>query len=242
MIILLSIFLLDGYTSSFVAREAIEKCHVVCIFFLRWWGTLHMIRKTNVSDDDCESVLDGYNGTVMAYGQTGTGKTYMLGRLGDEDAARGIMVRALEDILLEIFPETDSVCVSYLQDLLDPSNYNIFIMEDPKAGDISLSGATHVEIRDQESFLELLRVGEAHRFAANTKLNTESSRSNAILMAYFGTCRKRLRKKVNSSEGVDGIEELVSGGKKSHDMGWLIGRHGSSLIKTSTQAPPQTDS
>lgn len=40
-----------------------------------------------------ESVLEGYNGTIMAYGQTGTGKTYTLGRLGEEDnAARGIMV------------------------------------------------------------------------------------------------------------------------------------------------------
>ncbi|KAK1349766.1 hypothetical protein POM88_054791 [Heracleum sosnowskyi] len=56
------------------------------------------------------------------------------------------------------------------------------ISKDPKTGDISLPGATHVEIRDQESFLELLRVGEAHRFAANTKLNTESSRSHALLM------------------------------------------------------------
>ena len=52
----------------------------------------------------------------MAYGQTGTGKTYTLGRLGEEDtAARGIMVRALEDIFAEISPETDSVSVSYLQ-------------------------------------------------------------------------------------------------------------------------------
>ena len=61
-----------------------------------------------------QSVLDGYNGTVMAYGQTGTGKTYTLGRLGEEDAAdRGIMVRAMEDILAEISP--DCVCVSYSQ-------------------------------------------------------------------------------------------------------------------------------
>ncbi|KAK1393368.1 hypothetical protein POM88_012424 [Heracleum sosnowskyi] len=51
-----------------------------------------------------------------------------------------------------------------------------------------------------------------------------------------------IKKKLNSSEGVDGIEELVSGGKKSHGPGGLIGRHDSSLIKTSTQAPPQTDS
>ena len=52
----------------------------------------------------------------MAYGQTGTGKTFTLGRLGDEDAsARGIMVRSMEDILADISPETDSVSVSYLQ-------------------------------------------------------------------------------------------------------------------------------
>jgi Cdc6-like AAA superfamily ATPase len=63
-----------------------------------------------------QSVLEGYNGTVMAYGQTGTGKTFTLGRLGEEDtAARGIMVRALEDILADITPETDTVSVSYLQ-------------------------------------------------------------------------------------------------------------------------------
>lgn len=52
----------------------------------------------------------------MAYGQTGTGKTYTLGRLGEEDTAgRGIMVRALENILAEISHETDAVSVSYFQ-------------------------------------------------------------------------------------------------------------------------------
>lgn len=52
----------------------------------------------------------------MAYGQTGTGKTFTLGRLGDEDTSdRGIMVRAMEDILADVSPETDSVSVSYLQ-------------------------------------------------------------------------------------------------------------------------------
>lgn len=69
-----------------------------------------------------------------------------------------------------------------IQDLLNPMNDNIPIVEDPRTGDVSLPGATVVEIRSQQSFLELLRVGEAHRFAANTKLNTESSRSHAILM------------------------------------------------------------
>ncbi|XP_020272986.1 kinesin-like protein KIN-UB isoform X4 [Asparagus officinalis] len=128
----------------------------------------------------------------MAYGQTGTGKTFTLGSLGEEDsAARGIMVRAMEDILAYVSPDADSVSVSYLQlymetiqDLLYPGNDNIAIVEDPKTGDVSVPGATVVEIRDQMSFVELLRLGEAHRFAANTKLNTESSRSHAILMVH----------------------------------------------------------
>ncbi|XP_022759390.1 kinesin-like protein KIN-UA isoform X2 [Durio zibethinus] len=154
-----------------------------------------------------ESVLDGYNGTVMAYGQTGTGKTYTLGRLGEEDMAdRGIMVRAMEDILADVSLESDSVSVSYLQlymeslqDLLDPTNDNISIVEDPKSGDVSLPGATLVEIRDQQSFLELLRLGEAHRYAANTKLNTESSRSHALLMVHVKRSVKG-REPAHSSE------------------------------------------
>lgn len=52
----------------------------------------------------------------MAYGQTGTGKTYTLGQLGEEDVAdRGIMVRAMEDILAQVSLDTDSISVSYLQ-------------------------------------------------------------------------------------------------------------------------------
>ncbi|GJX12540.1 kinesin-like protein KIN-UB [Tanacetum coccineum] len=140
-----------------------------------------------------ESVLDGYNGTVMAYGQTGTGKTFTLGRLGDEDtSARGIMVRAMEDILVNIRRDSDSVMISYLQlymetvqDLLNPTNDNISIVEDPKTGDVSVPAATLVDIRSHHDFMELLRLGEAHRVAANTKLNTESSRSHAILMVHI---------------------------------------------------------
>ncbi|MBA0781041.1 hypothetical protein Gotri_002001 [Gossypium trilobum] len=137
-----------------------------------------------------ESVLNGYNGTVMAYGQTGTGKTFTLGRLGKNDASeRGIMVRALEDIMDNISIAFDTVEVSYLQlymesilDLLAPKKTNIPINEDPKTGEVSLPGAITVKLRDLHHFLELLQIGEANRHAANTKLNTESSRSHAILV------------------------------------------------------------
>ncbi|KAH1209979.1 Kinesin-like protein KIN-UB [Glycine max] len=128
----------------------------------------------------------------MAYGQTRIGKTFTLGQLGEEDTSdRGIMVCSMEDILADISLGIDFVTVSYLQlymealqDFLNPANDNIPIVEDPKTGDVSLSGDTSVEIKDQPSFLELLRVGETHRIAANTKLNTESSHSHAILTVH----------------------------------------------------------
>ncbi|KAL8142174.1 hypothetical protein V2J09_015206 [Rumex salicifolius] len=166
-----------------------------------------------------ESVLEGYNGTVMAYGQTGTGKTFTLGQLGEEDASdRGIMVRSMEDVLADICPETDSVSVSYLQlymetiqDLLNPVNDNIPIVEDSKTGEVSLPGATVVDIRDQSSFLELLRLGEAHRFAANTKLNTESSRSHALLMV-------QIRRSVRGGEASSSEDESCSRSVKGCDV------------------------
>lgn len=84
----------------------------LALFFL--FGGDPFLKKTFVHF--LQSVLDGYNGTIMAYGQTGTGKTYTLGRLGEEDtAARGIMVRAMEDIFATVSLETDSISVSYLQ-------------------------------------------------------------------------------------------------------------------------------
>ncbi|CAI0442652.1 unnamed protein product [Linum tenue] len=139
-----------------------------------------------------ESVLSGYNGTVMAYGQTGTGKTYTIGRMGKDDAAeRGIMVRSLEDILSGTSSSSDVVEISYLQlymesiqDLLAPEKVNIHINDDPKTGELSIHGATLVKLRDLDQFLELMRIGEANRHAANTKQNTESSRSHAILMVF----------------------------------------------------------
>lgn len=69
-----------------------------------------------------------------------------------------------------------------IQDLLAPEKINIPIVEDSKTGEVSVPGATVVKIQDLDHFLQLLQIGEANRLAANTKLNTESSRSHAILM------------------------------------------------------------
>ncbi|GJV64632.1 kinesin-like protein KIN-UC isoform X1 [Tanacetum coccineum] len=166
-----------------------------------------------------EGVLNGYNGTIMAYGQTGTGKTFTLGKLGKDDASeRGIMVRALEDIISGASQAYDSVEISYLQiymesvqDLLAPEKVNIPIVEDPKNGEVSVPGAAVVKIQNVDHFLHLLQIGEANRHAANTKMNTESSRSHAILMVSFRRSVQNKEENNTSSQGKEDRSAIVGG-------------------------------
>lgn len=63
-----------------------------------------------------EDVLNGYNGTIMAYGQTGAGKTYTLSSIQPE--AIGMIPRAAAEIFAHI--STDvlneyTVFMSYIQ-------------------------------------------------------------------------------------------------------------------------------
>lgn len=87
--------------------------------------------------------------------------------------------------------EVDFCCqqlyMESIQDLLAPEKINIPIVEDAKSGEVSVPGAQIVKIRSLDHFFELLELGEANRHAANTKMNTESSRSHAILMVHIAT-------------------------------------------------------
>ncbi len=45
-----------------------------------------------------ESVIEGFNGTIFAYGQTGCGKTHTMVGLKDDPNERGIIPNAFEHI------------------------------------------------------------------------------------------------------------------------------------------------
>lgn len=54
----------------------------------------------NAGKPAVSSILQGYNATIFAYGQTGTGKTHTMEgfRYNAQDPQRGIIPRAMEDI------------------------------------------------------------------------------------------------------------------------------------------------
>ena len=94
------------------------------------------------------STLEGYNATILAYGQTGTGKTHTMEgfKYNSNDPQRGIVPRSMEEIFR--FIETKSapkstfmVRASYLQiynevisDLLKNDRNSLQIREDRKRG------------------------------------------------------------------------------------------------------------
>ncbi|KAG6403256.1 hypothetical protein SASPL_135473 [Salvia splendens] len=121
----------------------------------------------------------------MANGQTGTGKTNTLGRLGDEDtSARGIMVRAVEDILANISPETDSISVSFLQFFLEEANQEVIMAQ----GGICLLAMTATDAEDPQTLRMV--AGAIANLCGNDKLQMRL-RSEGGIKALLGMVRCR---------------------------------------------------
>ena len=80
-----------------------------------------------------KSVLDGYNGTIFAYGQTGTGKTYTMEGDVQSSAERGVLPRSFFQVIdhVEKAPENVEflVRVSFLEiyndEVYDLLNHNV---------------------------------------------------------------------------------------------------------------------
>ena len=68
-----------------------------------------------------DSVLEGYNGTIFAYGQTGTGKTFTMEGVNGDDELKGIIPRAFGQVSVSHrspFRSLPLLLCSYVSDLL----------------------------------------------------------------------------------------------------------------------------
>lgn len=144
-----------------------------------------------------DEVLGGFNCTIFAYGQTGTGKTYtMSGDISDilplPDNA-GIIPRVLDSLFnkLEVEETEHSVKCSFielyneeLRDLLSADdNVKLKIFEDNnKKGHSStlVQGMEESHLKSATHGIQLLSEGSRKRQVAATKCNDLSSRSHTV--------------------------------------------------------------
>ncbi|KEP59860.1 UNVERIFIED_CONTAM: kinesin motor domain-containing protein [Hammondia hammondi] len=155
--------------------------------------------------DDCvrdiiTSVMEGYNGTVMVYGQTGAGKTFTMSGGPRNFELRGIIPRAISAIYEEVSnrPETAyTVRISYTEiytefmyDLLSSlsvgkqSGNELQIQEDAKGG-LFVRGLTLRLAATEEEALNHFFEGDMNRAVAGHTMNAQSSRSHCIFSIYI---------------------------------------------------------
>jgi kinesin family protein 11 len=144
-----------------------------------------------------EDVLKGYNCTVFAYGQTGTGKTYTMEGLTSSSTNTtqkwknnqhaGIISRAVHHIFESLEKSGTEYCVkvSHLElyneelfDLLKPDNKNLKIYEDAKG--VQVHDLEERLVYNPQDIFEILEASWQERKTAETKLNKNSSRSHCI--------------------------------------------------------------
>ncbi|OCK82299.1 kinesin-domain-containing protein [Lepidopterella palustris CBS 459.81] len=140
-----------------------------------------------------DDILNGYNGTVFAYGQTGAGKSYtMMGSDIDDDAGKGIIPRIVEQIFASILSSPGNieytVRVSYMEiymerirDLLAPQNDNLPVHEEKNRG-VYVKGLLEIYVSSVPEVYEVMRRGGMARAVAATNMNQESSRSHSIFV------------------------------------------------------------
>ncbi|ERN10743.1 kinesin-like protein KIN-5C [Amborella trichopoda] len=172
-------------------------------------------------------VLEGFNCTIFAYGQTGTGKTYTMegdskkSKNGELPPGAGVIPRAVKQIFdtLEGQNAEYSVKVTFLElyneeitDLLAPEEISkaaldekqkkpLLLMEDGKGG-VLVRGLEEEIVTSANEIFTLLERGSAKRRTAETLLNKQSSRSHSLFSI-------TIHIKESTPEG----EELIKCGK-----------------------------
>ena len=143
-------------------RTTVPEFHFDCVFI----GSANAPVYSRLAADIVWGAMEGYHGTVFAYGQTNSGKTYtMLGT----DAEPGIIPHAVEDVFRYIkeTPEREFLLrVSYMEiynetvnDLLAPDQKNLQIHESKQRG-IYVSPLREEIVTDPTDVFKIIRTGQ----------------------------------------------------------------------------------
>eukprot|EP00037_Helgoeca_nana_P013739 m.126853 g.126853 ORF g.126853 m.126853 type:complete len:808 (+) comp22202_c0_seq4:73-2496(+) len=134
-------------------------------------------------------VLNGFNGTIFAYGQTGTGKTWTME--GDRSSVelRGVMPNAFTHIFTEIartqgkkFLVRASYLEIYKEEIRDLISKASRLKLRQKNDTFYVDGLSSAVVKSAEEIEEIMEIGNKNRMVGSTAMNATSSRSHAIFV------------------------------------------------------------
>lgn len=177
-----------------------------------------------------ENVLQGYNGTIFAYGQTGTGKTYTMEGVHNVPELKGIIPNSFAQIFSHIAKaEGDQrflVRCSYLEiynedvrDLLAKQSTVKLEVKEHRDKGVYVKDLSSFVVRNADDMDRIMGIGNKNRSVASTNMNSVSSRSHAIFTI---TVECSMDHKVGAGSGGDGgNKEKKKGEGRSFRVGKL---------------------
>ena len=184
----------------------------------------------SVAKSIVSSVVSGLNGTIFAYGQTSSGKTFTMqgsGTIEEGSVAGGggVVHMAASDIFDHIKNTQDRIFLvraSFLEiyneevrDLLSNNSKPLAIREDPRRG-VFVKSQEEV-VTDFSSLLDILFRGEKSRAFAATAMNERSSRSHTIFRITIES-----REKQKDRDSSSGNEEENQENRNTSDDGAVL--------------------
>jgi len=152
------------------------------------WDAIQIDIFNNAAKPIVDSVIGGYNGTMFAYGQTGTGKSFTMD--GGPGELQGIIPNAFKHIFNHIDSSENTqflVRASYLEiyneeirDLLsrDPK-HRLELKENSDSG-VYVKGLNSFVVKSVPEIQNVMDVGKKNRSVGATLMNQDSSRSHSI--------------------------------------------------------------
>ena len=135
-----------------------------------------------------DSCLEGYNGTIFCYGQTGTGKTFTMEGASGEN--KGIIPNAFDHIFRAIETSEDKeflVRASFLEiyneeirDLLAKNPQTKLELKENVDTGVYAKNLTSFVVKGVSEICNVLNVGKKNRTVGTTLMNRDSSRSHSI--------------------------------------------------------------
>ncbi|XP_049514368.1 kinesin-like protein KIF17 [Dermacentor silvarum] len=157
-----------------------------------------------------ESVSEGYNGTVFAYGQTGCGKSFSMQGTPRVPQQKGIIPRSFEHVFEAIAAADSSkylVHASYLEiynedvrDLLaEDTRKRLDLKEHPDKG-VYVPGLSLVPVHDVASCESVMERGWGNRSVGATLMNADSSRSHSIFTIHLEQMELNARNNIRTGK------------------------------------------
>lgn len=149
-----------------------------------------------------EKVLEGYNGTIFAYGQTGTGKTYTMVGNHLVPELKGIVPNTFSHIFSQISRASEEksfvVKVTYLEiyneevrDLLAQNPTKKLAIRERKDIGVYVKDLMGFTVDSIQAVTELINRGNKNRITRSTLMNDVSSRSHAIFTVTIESRNRR---------------------------------------------------